>query len=302
MAPPPYLFTVPFHSDVAMLDQTLRSVLAQDDAAWICVVVDDAPDGSPDGPAVAAMVAGIGDDRLRYERNPGAHGVAAAFDHCFAVAARDGAELLTILHADDLVEPGYVTAMRAAHDRSPRATCVAPKVTVIGADGAPRRTLPDTVKSLLWPRRLGELRGETGLRVLLRGQFFYCPAVSYRVERIREMSWNARWGQVMDLELYGRMILGDGSIELCDERVYRYRRHEGSATQVNSAALLRSEEETLLCRELADQARRRGWRRASRAGRVRATVRLQAAMRVLTSLRAGRRDLARRALVLSVGR
>lgn len=302
MAPPPYLLTVPFYTGVELARLTLQSVLSQDDPHWRCVVVDDSPEGSSDGPAVAELVAAVGDARLSYERNEGEHGVAAAFNRCFDLARREAAELVTVVHADDLLEPGYVAAMRAAHAHAPAVTCVAPKVTVVGADGSTRRTIPDTVKSLLWPRRLDELRGQTGLRLLLRGQFFYCPAVSYRVSAIEHHTWNARWGQVMDLELYGRILLEDGAIRLTDDRVYRYRRHEGSETQLNSATLVRSEEETELCRTLAAEARRRGWARAARAGGWRTTVRLQAALRVVTSLRAGRADIARRALKLSVGR
>jgi glycosyltransferase involved in cell wall biosynthesis len=305
MAPPPYLFTVPFYAGVPLVRLTLQSVLVQDDPDWRCIVVDDAPDGSPDGEAVACLVAELDDARLVHERNPGEHGVAAAFNRCFEVAVREGAEFVTVLHADDLLEPSYVRVARAAHTHATDCTCVAPKVTVVGADGEPRRTLPDTVKALLWPRRATRLAGEAGLRALLRGQFFYCPAVSYRVDRLHgpdALTWNQRWGQVMDLELYARILLAGGVIGLVDDRIYRYRRHEGSATQVNSAAMVRSEEETLLCREVAAQARQLGWRRAARAGTVRATVRLQAAMRVLTSLRAGRIDLARQALRLSVGR
>lgn len=299
---PPYLLAVPFYAGIDLVRLTLQSVLAQDDPSWRCVVVDDSPDGSPDGPALAALVDGLGDARVTCERNPGAHGVAAAFERCFEVARRERAELVTIVHADDLLEPGYVSTMSVAHASAGDATCVVPRVTVVGADGAPRRTLPDTVKSLLWPRHATRLVGEAGLRALLRGQFFYCPAVSYRVSRLPEPAWNSRWGQVMDLELYGRLLLNDAVIELADDRVYRYRRHEGSETQLNSAALVRSEEETVLCRELAARAERRGWARAARAGQLRTTVRLQAMMRVLTSLRAGRLDLARRAAALSVRR
>ena len=69
-------------------------------------------------------------------RNPTNLGVAGSFNRCFELAVEHGAELAMILHADDLLEPGYVAVVRAAHAASPDATCVATQVTVIGADGA----------------------------------------------------------------------------------------------------------------------------------------------------------------------
>ena len=84
----------------------------------------------------------------------------------------------------------------------------------------------------------------------------------------------------MDLELYGRILLAGGSIVLEPAPVFRYRRHEQSMTQLNSATMVRTVEETEVCRQLADEAKRLGWRRAAREGRLRVTVRLQALMRV----------------------
>ena len=66
----------------------------------------------------------------------------------------------------------------------------------------------------MWPRRTTTLIGERGLQRLLRGQFFYCPAVSYRLALVPRPAWDPRWRQVMDLMLYGRVLLAGGSIEL----------------------------------------------------------------------------------------
>jgi glycosyltransferase involved in cell wall biosynthesis len=295
-APADYWVMVPFYSNVGYLRETMRSVLAQTDLNWRAIIVDD----SLVDPGVQSLVDQLGDARVSVTRNPTNLGVAGSFNRCFELAVEHGAELAMILHADDLLEPQYVATVRVAHAESPDAACVATKVTVIGANGSPRRTVPDTVKTLLWPRHRSRLEGDRGLGLLLRGQFFYCPGVSYRLAEIAMPAWNARRAQVMDLELYGRILLNDGSIALEQRRVFRYRRHEQSMTQLNSATMLRTVEETDACRSLAAEARQRGWTRAARAGHLRPAVRLQGLMRVSTLAILGQFRSAGRAFMLAV--
>jgi glycosyltransferase involved in cell wall biosynthesis len=295
-----YWVMVPFYSNIDYLRQTMQSVLAQTDPNWRAVIVDDSPTDRPDGAGVQALVDELRDDRITSVRNPVNLGVAGSFNRCFEIATRRGADLAIILHADDLLEPDYVATVRTTHAAVPGAACVAPRVAVIGADGALFRSLPDLVKSWLWPRRLDRLEGQRGLRLLLRGQFFYCPAVSYRLSRLTMPAWDQRWMQVMDLELYGRILLRGGSIALEPAQVFRYRRHEQSMTQQNSVSMVRTVEETAMCRLLSDDARRRGWSRAARAGRWRVMVRLQSLMRAGTSTLAGDLGAAWRALALAM--
>jgi hypothetical protein len=234
------------------------------------------------------------------ERNPWTLGLAGNFNRCLEVAADRGAELAIVLHADDVLEPGYVERVRAVHARYPAAPCVAPKVTVIDAEGRPHLPLPDRVKAWLWPRGATSLEGERGLQRLLRGQFFYCPAVSYRLALVPQPAFEAQWRQVMDLVLYGRVLLDGGSIVLVDEPLYRYRRHAASETQQNSATLARTEEEHAACRELCARAAAMGWRRAVRTGRLRLTVRLQCLVQAVLALARGRVRLAAHAVVVAV--
>ena len=298
----PYAVLVPYYSNPDYLRAALASVLAQNDPDWWCVVVDDSPEATGDASHVAELVRGLGDSRVSYERNPGNLGVAGSFNRCFEIASDRGAELAVILHGDDLLETDYVTVIRAAHAVHVDAVCVAPKVTVIDATGVPHMPLPDRVKAVLWPRRLVTLTGEGGLQLLLRGQFFYCPAVSYRLALVERPAWDARWKQVMDLHLYGQLLLGGGSIVLEPRCVYRYRRHEASQTQLNSATVERTVEETEVVRSCVDEARRRGWNRAARTGRRRLTIRLQAVLQAGRALVRGDLRAAIRAARLTVER
>jgi glycosyltransferase involved in cell wall biosynthesis len=272
---------LPFFSNLDYLDVALRSLLAQTDPHWTAIVVDDA---SPEAGA-DAVVAALGDSRLRFIRNEHNLGIAANFNRCLDLGAAE-AEIVVVFHADDVLEPGYVAAVRSAHQSSPAATCVAPRVTVIGDKGQPIRTLGDSVKQMMWPRRLPTtLVGDKGLARMMHGQFFYCPSVSYRVEQLPELRFDSRWRQVVDLDLYARVLLNGGSIVIAPERVYRYRRHDATMTAQNSRSLVRVAEEVAVSREIAAAARERGWRRGARAARLRITVRLNGLLEAARLLR-----------------
>ena len=261
---------IPFFSNLDYLGVALQSLVDQTDAVWTAVVVDD------DSPEVGAeeVVAALGDSRIRYVRNERNLGVAANFNRCLELAAAE-AEIVVVFHADDQLEPGYVATIRAAHLASPTATCVAPQVTVIDSAGRRTRTLADSVKHALWPSELPTtLAGDRGLARLMRGLFFYCPSVSYRVSLLPELQFDDRWQQVMDLDFYSRILLGGGSIALIPDLAYRYRRHKDTMTAQNSRSLVRLGEEVAVSREVAVEARRRGWKRSTRAARLRPTVRL----------------------------
>jgi glycosyltransferase involved in cell wall biosynthesis len=282
---------LPYYSNLEYLVVALGSLLAQTDPHWTAIVVDDA---SPE-PGAEQVVAALGEARARYVRNESNLGVAENLNRCLELGSAE-AEIVTVFHADDVLEPGYVAAVRSAHQRSPTATCVAPRVTVIGSNGEPARTLGDTVKQAMWPRRLPTtFVGDRGLARLMHGLFFYCPSVSYRVALLPEVRFDPRWRQVMDLDLYARVLLGGGSIEFIPDLVYRYRRHGDTMTAQNSRSLVRLGEEVAVSREIADAARAKGWRRSSRAARLRITVRLNGLLEAALSVRHGRLGVAAKA-------
>nr|MDP9464371.1 glycosyltransferase [Actinomycetota bacterium] len=248
---PRICLAIPFYSNIDYLRAALRSLRAQTDPQWTAIVVDDA---SPEQDA-ADMVALLGDRRVRYVRNEHNLGIAANFNRCLVLAAAN-AEIVTVFHADDELEPSYVSAVRRAHRAFPAAACVAPRVKVIDSNGRSTRTLADSVKRLLWPRKLpAALVGDPGLARLMHGLFFYCPAVSYRVDLLPVLRFDGRWRQVMDLDLYARVLLGGGTIVVVPERVYRYRRHAATMTAQNSRSLVRLDEEVAISREVMVAAR-----------------------------------------------
>jgi glycosyltransferase involved in cell wall biosynthesis len=101
---PPVSVIVPAYNVSSYIEETLRSVVAQNFCNWECIVVDD---GSSDGTAV--RVAGFRDPRLRLIRQAN-EGVSAARNRGFS--ASSGAAVL-FLDADDLLHP---TALARLHE------------------------------------------------------------------------------------------------------------------------------------------------------------------------------------------
>jgi glycosyltransferase involved in cell wall biosynthesis len=103
---------VPTHNRSALLAQTLRSVLWQRGVDLEVLVVDD---GSTDD--TAAVVAALGDPRVRIVRNEVAQGVAAARNRG-AEEARG--EWVTFLDDDDLWAPDKLARQLAAAQETGR--------------------------------------------------------------------------------------------------------------------------------------------------------------------------------------
>ena len=111
---PRLCLAIPYFSNLDYLDVALRSLIVQSDPQWTAIVVDDA---SPEGGA-EELVAALGDVRVRYVRNEKNLGIAGNFNRCLELGAAQ-AEIVTVFHADDALDPGYVAAVRNARSNVP---------------------------------------------------------------------------------------------------------------------------------------------------------------------------------------
>ena len=102
-----------YRSRLEHLSVAIASALAQTWREIEVIVSDDSPDS-----ALAPVVAGFADGRLRYRRNEPALGVAANHDAAFAVAT---GQYLVVLNHDDALAAGFVAAMVAALAAEPAA-------------------------------------------------------------------------------------------------------------------------------------------------------------------------------------
>lgn len=106
---------IPAYNAADTLAQTLASVLAQDPGptAMEIEVVDDASTQGDCG----AMVARLGRGRVAFHRQARNLGATGNFTDCIR---RARGHLVHLLHADDLVEPGFYARMQRAFEANPR--------------------------------------------------------------------------------------------------------------------------------------------------------------------------------------
>ena len=119
MQQPLFSVIIPAFDRAHLIGPTLRSVVAQDCVDWECILVDD---GSADGAALRAAVAGMGDERFRYLRRDNGGGGAARNSGIDAARGR----FIAFLDSDDLFLPDKLSTMAAALADQPDTAFYAP--------------------------------------------------------------------------------------------------------------------------------------------------------------------------------
>ena len=273
-------FLVPFKSNVAFLHETLRSITAQTRSDWKATVFDDSTSPAD----VDALVARVGNPRITATHNAAPRGIGGNWNAALAAAE---AEFAALVHADDLLAPTYADAVLALHDSHPDTYGVFTGARIIDARGARKRfSAPDVAKKILHPR-LPEpcvVAGDAGLRSLLRGDFIFCPTVTYRVDRLRQPVFDESLRMTLDLQSFADAILRGERFVGTNVAHYNYRRHAASTTSTLNANASRFEEELDTYRRIAEAAARTGFVRSARTGRRAAIVKGHLAYSAASSL------------------
>lgn len=281
-------FAVPYYSGLELLERTLASIVGQRDPTWSAVVCDDSDD-----PAVEPLVARVGGGRIRYARNASSLGMAGNFNRCLEIAETP---LVTILHADDELGPGYAATMRAAAARHPDAVAMFCRAEIIGPDSQPWFSLADVVKRRFLPSSRDEivLEGEPGMRVLLAANFIVAPTLCFRKSLLGAHRFPTNRRFVMDWELTTGLLLAGESIVGLPVVEFRYRRHADNATERLTKTQHRFLEESELYDRMRVVALERGWEECARIAERKRIVKLNVAYRALKSaVRLQWRDAAR---------
>ena len=278
---PQITIAIPFHRGLSYLKEAIESVLAQKRSEWRLLVCDD---GSLE-PGAAELVSSYADRRVACHANPEQLGMVENWNRCIDLA---GTDLVTLLHADDRLEPDYADTMLEVAARHPDAAAYFCDARIIDAAGEERFSLADAVKRHLVPRGPGDvaLSGEPGVRALMRGNFIMCPTLCFRKSVLDGARFSGIWKQVQDLDFTTRLLMSRKILIGARRVAYAYRRHPESATSLQTRSLLRFEEEFALFGQIANHAEELGWSKASRVSRRRTIIR----MNLLYSLL---RDLAR---------
>lgn len=284
MSTPAITFAIPYHRGLHYLERAVASVIGQTRTDWTCTVVDD---HGPEPDEAAALIAGFADPRIHYVRNERNLGLAGNWNHALTFA---DAPLVTLLHSDDRLRPGYAEAVVRAHARHPDCAAVYTRARVVGPEDEPTFSFPDRIKRVIEPRATDdvEISGEAGLERLLRGQFIFCPTLCYRLAALPDSPFSDRWRQVTDLAFLADTLLGGGRLVGIADAVYDYRRHGESETARLTASTERFDEEIAIYDELAGRAEALGWYRAAATARRKRIIRLHLGYRILGDLLHGR--------------
>ena len=271
---------VPFYGDAALLRETVASVLAQEDPNWRLTVVDD---GGPEN--VADWFAAIGDERVRYLRNPENLGVTGNFNRCLELVEH---EVAVLLGCDDRLLPNYVDTVRAAYAAHPDAGIVQPGVRVIGGDGEPVRTLVDEVKRRVYaPKVTGRrtLAGEELAVSLLRGDWLYFPSLAWRAEAVTAVRFRPELRVIQDLALLVELVVHGERLVVDDTLCFEYRRHAASESSATAFDGSRFTEAGEFFAATAVRLAEHGWPRAARVARRHVSSRLFALTMLPQALR-----------------
>ena len=277
---PAITFAIPFYRNTDLLRVAIESVQAQNRADWCLIVCDDS--GTEQG--AESVVQQLADDRIRYVRNPGNLGMVATWNRCLDAAETD---LVSLFHADDLLRPGYAATMIELAATHPEATAFFCQCDIIDSSGKPRFSLADWVKGFLAPSaRSGkiELRSEAAVAQLMAGYFIMTPSLCYRKSKLGTHRFDPSWHQVQDLLFVVGLLLDGHVLVGTPEHAYAYRRHEGSATSMQSESMLRFDEEVAAFDRVAEQAEAQGWHRAARVARHKNIIKLHLLYRSLREL------------------
>jgi glycosyltransferase involved in cell wall biosynthesis len=276
---------LPHYGRLDLVQATIRSVLAQDDPNWRLTILDDTGESADD--ALAEWCAGLDDKRVRYRLNPRNLGINRNFQQCVDLVEHD---LAVLVGNDDLMLPGYIGTVRRAHAAHPEVAIIQPGVEVVGADGAPARSLVDLGKRWVYAPRVTEatvLAGQELAVSLLRGNWLYFPSICWRSEPLRRTGFREGVDVVQDLALVLDLVLDGESLLVEPTTCFRYRRHDASVSSAHAADGRRFAEERAFFLETADRMVARGWPRAARAARRHLSSRLNALTRLPAAARNG---------------
>jgi len=207
---------IPAYNAVQYIEAAINSALSQsveDIEVFVCD--NQSSDATP------AVCADIQDRRFRYLRFEGHVGQPGNWNRC---VRESRGEFVVLLHADDVLEPGFVGRAVAAMEGAPHASMVHCAVKHIGADGG-----------FLFLQSLGTADHETPgaqffQRLLLEGCIVNPAGVMVRRRAFKKAGLffeGVKWGT--DWDMWLRLSLEGSVVSIADELAL-YREHSSSGT------------------------------------------------------------------------
>jgi hypothetical protein len=191
------------------------------------------------------------------------------------------------VHADDVLEATFIEASQKAHSDNPNAVAVHTSVTVVDEENKKRFSFPDFVKFHVAPykhSRAISTSGDSGLASVLRGNFVFCPTVSFKTKFISLPLFNPQWKMAVDLELISRLLLDGQTIVGIPDFVYRYRRHRNNLTSQLTDTTARFVEEIAFYKQVSAECKEKGFQKSALVASRLTMVRLHILYRMFQKL------------------
>lgn len=287
---------VPYFSNQDFFYRLIDSILGQDTGSWFLTVVDDSggrdplvlrPDLAQD--ARIALVTNSQNLGLGKSWNAGIESMKSLHDP----------EVIAVVHADDELEADYVSTVLAAHKANPNAFAVHTEVRIIDEHGLFRFSFPDFVKAVVRP---GSSRdevvscGDTGLSQILKGNFIFCPTLSFKTAMCDVPVFNEEWNMAIDLDLISRALLSGKTIVGLSNKVYRYRRHGENLTSRLNKSTERFTEEITFYAQVSNACEEHGFSTSARIARRMWIVKLHIVYQLAKGVLSGNLSLVKKLL------
>jgi len=275
---------VPFFSNEAYLLEMLCSLENQTSVDWVCVVVDDS---GRDNQA-KLIVGSLTNEKITYIKNETNLGLAKCWNVGLEyLISNFSPSVVAVVHADDVLEANFIESSQKAHIDNPNAIAVHASVTVVDEDNKKRFSFPDFIKFHVAPYKHSRsilTSGDSGLASVLRGNFVFCPTVSFKTKFISLPLFNPQWKMAVDLELISRLLLDGQTIVGIPDFVYRYRRHRNNLTSQLTDTTARFVEEIAFYKQVSVECKEKGFQKSALVASRLTMVRLHILYRVVQKL------------------
>ena len=275
---------VPFFSDEKYLKEMLKSIAAQTSDQWVCLVIDDS--GRPND--AESTVRSMGNPKITYIKNETNLGLGKCWNTGLAYMIQTfNPTVVAVVHADDVLESQFVEVSLGGHVDNPGAVAVHTAVTVVDEHNEKRFSFPDFVKFHVAPykhSRSISTTGDTGLASILRGNFVFCPTVSFKTNLISLPLFDSNWTQAVDLDLISRLLLQGQTIVGVPDFVYRYRRHANNLTSQLTDTTVRFIEEIRFYKKISSDCAAIGFVQSAKMASRMTMVRLHILYRLLQKI------------------
>lgn len=258
---------LPYWGEFDLLKKAVDSVLAQTEQDWRLLIVDDKY------PSLEASehYDNHPDSRIKYTRHPKNLGLVKNFNYVLDQAV---APYCTIFGCDDIMLPDYLAQSLRSIEQ---ADFYQPGVAIIDDNGAIYKPQADRIKALLRPRKTGVISGEKVVTALCHGNWLYFPSILWRTSTLQKYRFDESRPNTQDISTEISILRDGGSMYLDNQVTFHYRR---SATSFSSKAKggTRFKEEKATFDDFSKEFSAMGWKRASRAARIRITSRIHQAL------------------------